>query len=65
MKQIDCRLANLEKAVHEISQKFSDKSFENKVNAAMEDLHNKVDVLNTLIESHKVDDIDDCKVNFL
>lgn len=63
MKQIDSRLASLEKVVREINQKVSNKSFENQVNVAMQDLQDKVDALNTLIESHKVSDDDDCKVH--
>ena len=65
MKQIDTRLANLEKDVCEIKQKVLDTSFENTVNLAMQDLRDKVYALGTLIDSHKVVDDDDCKVNFM
>ena len=64
MKQIDYRLANIEKVVHEITHKVLDTSFESAVNVAMQDLQNKVNAINTLIESHKVDDYD-FKVNFM
>ena len=56
MKQIDSRLQNLEKDMQEIKQKLTDKSFENKVNLAMEDLQEKVNDLNVLIKSQKQDD---------
>ena len=66
IQQIDTRLANLERDVHEIKQKVLDTSLEKTVNLAMQDLQDKVYALNTLIESHKVGvDDDDCKVNFM
>ena len=65
MKQIDIRLAKLEKDVREIKHKVLDTSFENTVNLAMQDLRDKVYALSTLLDSHKVVDDDDCKVNFM
>ena len=62
MKQIDSRLANLEKDVGEIKKRVSDSSLERKVDMAMQGLQDKVDALNALIESHRNDGYD-YKVN--
>ena len=62
MRQIDSRLANLEKDISEIKKKVADSSLERKVDMAMQALQDKVDTLNALIESHRIDGYD-YKVN--
>ena len=63
LKQIDIRLTTLERDVCKIKEKVLDTSFENTVNLAMQDLHEKVYEL-ILKASQKADDDDDCcKVN--
>ena len=58
MKQIDSRLANLEKDVSEIKKAVADSSLERKMDMAMQALHDKVDVLNAVIESQRNDGYD-------
>lgn len=53
MKQINGRLGSLEKDVQEIKQKLTNKSFENTVNIAMQDLQEKLYELNALIKSQR------------